>query len=52
MLRRPPGPTVLVTAAHCTFLCKSDNIVVVKMWPKQNALMTETNVETIHELWR
>ena len=28
LLRRPPGPTVLVTAAHCTFLCKSDNIVV------------------------
>ena len=28
LLRRPPGPTVLVTAAHCTFLCKSDDIVV------------------------
>ena len=23
LLSRPPGPTVLVTAAHCTYLCKS-----------------------------
>ena len=29
LLRRPPGPTVLVTNAHCTYLCKSsDNQVV------------------------
>ena len=28
LLRRPPGPTVLVTAAHCTFLCKSGANVV------------------------
>ena len=29
LLARPPGPTVLVTAAHCTFVCKSEegNIV-------------------------
>ena len=28
LLRRPPGPTVMVTTAHCTFLCKSgDNVV-------------------------
>ena len=25
MLRRPPGPTIFVTTAHCTFLCKSDD---------------------------
>ena len=24
LLSRPPGPTVLVTSAHCTFLCKSE----------------------------
>ena len=23
LLRKPPGPTVMVTAAHCTFICKS-----------------------------
>ena len=28
LLRRPPGPTVMVTAAHCTFLCKSNDVVV------------------------
>ena len=29
LLARPPGPTVLVTSAHCTFICKSQegNIV-------------------------
>ena len=28
LLRRPPGPVVFVTAAHCTLLCKSgENIV-------------------------
>lgn len=25
LLRRPPGPIVLVTTAHCTYLCKSEN---------------------------
>ena len=25
LLRKPPGPTVLVTTAHCTFLCKSED---------------------------
>ena len=25
LLRRPPGPIVLVTAAHCTILCKSSD---------------------------
>ena len=25
LLSRPPGPTVLVTSAHCTFICKSDD---------------------------
>ena len=29
LLRRPPGPTVLVGAAHCTFLCKSETDDVV-----------------------
>ena len=29
LLRRPPGPTVLVTAAHCTFLCKSNKTETV-----------------------
>ena len=24
MLSKPPKPTVLVTAAHCTFICKSN----------------------------
>ena len=29
LLSRPPGPTVLVTSAHCTYICKSEegNIV-------------------------
>ena len=27
-VKPPPGPTVLVTAAHCTFLCKSGGAVV------------------------
>ena len=29
LLSRPPGPTVLVTSAHCTFLCKSQEGNVV-----------------------
>lgn len=29
LLSRPPGPTVLVTSAHCTFLCKSEEGNVV-----------------------
>ena len=29
LLARPPGPTVLVTSAHCTFLCKSQDGAVV-----------------------
>ena len=29
LLRRPPGPTVMVTAAHCTFLCKSEDGVIL-----------------------
>ena len=28
IFRKPPGPTVLVTTAHCTFLCKNDTKVV------------------------
>ena len=30
LLRKPPGPTVLVGAAHCTFLCKSETENLVK----------------------
>ena len=29
LLRRPPGPTVLVGAAHCTYLCKKSATTVV-----------------------
>ena len=29
LLRRPPGPTVLVGAAHCTYLCKKSETTVV-----------------------
>ena len=25
LLKRPPGPIVMITTAHCTFLCKSDD---------------------------
>ena len=25
LLRRPPGPVVFVTTAHCTLLCKTEN---------------------------
>ena len=28
LLRRPPGPTVMVTTAHCTLICRSDIGVV------------------------
>ena len=28
LLRRPPGPTVMVTTAHCTYLCKNGDDVV------------------------
>ena len=28
-MRRPPGPTVLVGAAHCTYLCKKSETTVV-----------------------
>ena len=28
LLARPPGPTVLVTSAHCTYLCKSEGNIV------------------------
>ena len=28
IFRKPPGPTVLVTTAHCTFLCKNDTTIV------------------------
>ena len=26
--RRPPGPTVMVTTAHCTYLCKDGDSIV------------------------
>ena len=53
LLSRPPGPTVLVTSAHCVYICKSEEgrLVPNCCYPNVFVLTRRTVAPTLR-LWR